>query len=67
MPRRFKELGGGTASLDRKDNTRGYTLNNVQWVHKDVNIMKNTFDRDYFVSMCRRVAECSAGVCEIEV
>jgi len=26
-----------TASLDRVDNTKGYTTNNVQWVHRDIN------------------------------
>jgi hypothetical protein len=66
MPRRFKEYDGGTAALDRRDNTRGYTLDNVQWIHKDVNMMKNKFDQGYFISMCRRVAEHSAVVCEIE-
>jgi len=29
-----------TASLDRIDSSKGYTMDNVQWVHKDVNTMK---------------------------
>lgn len=29
-----------TASLDRIDSTKGYVLDNVQWVHKDINYMK---------------------------
>lgn len=37
-----------TASLDRIDSSKGYTINNVQWVHKDVNIMKNKFSMEYF-------------------
>lgn len=32
--------GEQTASLDRVDSSRGYVLDNVQWVHKDVNLMK---------------------------
>ena len=44
-----------TASLDRIDSEKGYTLDNVQWVHKDVNIMKNIFSQSYFVNMCRLV------------
>lgn len=46
----------GTASLDRIDSSNGYVVGNIQWVHKDVNIMKNKYDEDYFVSMCLLVA-----------
>lgn len=45
-----------TASLDRKDSSKGYTLDNVQWVHKDINLMKNIFDTDYFIKLCKNVA-----------
>lgn len=45
-----------SASLDRIDNTKGYTLENVQWVHKDINRMKNVFSQDYFIDMCHRIA-----------
>lgn len=45
-----------TASLDRIDNTKGYHLDNVWWVHKDLNKMKNTFTVEEFVMNCRRVA-----------
>lgn len=30
-----------TASLDRIDNTKGYIEGNVQWLHKDINMLKN--------------------------
>jgi hypothetical protein len=46
-----------TASLDRIDSTGGYTEGNVQWIHKDVNIMKNGFSFDYFIKMCRTISE----------
>lgn len=46
-----------TASLDRIDSLKGYTEDNVQWIHKDVNRMKNIFDQDYFIETCRKVAE----------
>ena len=37
-----------TCSLDRKDSSRGYTNDNVQWVHKKINIMKNKpLDKDF--------------------
>lgn len=51
-----------TASLDRIDSTLGYTKGNVQWVHKHVNIMKNKFDNEYFINICKLVTE---GACEI--
>lgn len=35
-----------TASLDRIDNTKGYTMNNVQWVMLGINYMKLDFDLD---------------------
>lgn len=46
---------GGTASLDRIDSKKGYVLGNVQWVHKDINSMKNAFDQAYFVELCKAV------------
>ena len=45
-----------TASLDRIDSSKGYTINNVQWVHKDVNIMKNKFSMEYFNKFALGVA-----------
>jgi hypothetical protein len=44
-----------TASLDRIDSSKGYVLGNVQWIHKDINIMKNKFDNEYFINVCREV------------
>ena len=32
-----------TASLDRKDSSKGYTETNVQWVHKTINRLKNNY------------------------
>lgn len=46
----------GTASLDRVDNKRGYTKDNVQWINKDINYMKQDFDEDYFIKMCHLVS-----------
>ena len=44
-----------TASLDRIDNTKGYCLDNVQWVHKDINRMKWIFGNKQFLDLCREV------------
>ena len=44
-----------TASLDRIDSSKGYEPNNVQWVHKHINKMKNNFKEDYFIDMCKLI------------
>lgn len=46
-----------TASLDRIDADVGYEQGNLQWVHKDINIMRNNFSVEKFLSYCRLVAE----------
>jgi len=43
------------ASLDRINSKLGYCIGNIQWVHKDVNIMKNKFDQDYFLQICKLI------------
>ena len=50
-----REPYGGTASLDRIDSKKDYVTGNVQWVHKDINSMKNSFDQDYFISLCKLI------------
>lgn len=45
-----------TASIDRIDSNKGYTVDNIQLVHKDVNIMKNAFNQEYFIEMCKAVS-----------
>lgn len=47
----------GDASLDRIDSNQGYSIDNVQWVHKHINQMKLDHTSDYFVQMCKLVAE----------
>lgn len=48
-------------SLDRKDSSKPYTLDNVQWVHKLLNIMKNSLTQDQFVGICHQVADRHAN------
>ena len=47
----------GTASLDRIDSTKGYIKGNVQWVHKDVNLMKHQLTQENFVELCQKVVD----------
>jgi len=46
-----------TASLDRIDSRKGYIIGNVQWLHKHVNRIKNVFPEEYFISICKKIAE----------
>lgn len=33
-----------------------HDINNVQWVHKDINVMKNRFSHDNFIKLCKYIA-----------
>lgn len=46
----------GSLSVDRKVNTIGYTLDNIQIVHRTVNYMKNEIDEETFVKFCCQIA-----------
>lgn len=48
-----------TASVDRIDNSKGYSLSNIQLVHKDLNRMRNHFDLNYFKEICMNVFKYS--------
>ena len=48
--------GNITASLDRIDPRGGYTENNVQWVHKTINMMKWNCSQLDFIQWCHRIA-----------
>jgi len=60
LPRTSKEcriLELNTASLDRIDSSKGYIEGNVQWVHRDINWMKQDFDQKYFIDFCKDIAK----------
>ena len=55
----------GSASLDRIDSSKGYIKNNIQWVHKDINLMKWNFPLNrflYLVDAINRNTLRGAGV-----
>lgn len=54
-----------TASLDRIQNDKGYIEGNVQWVHKDINRMKNIFEQNYFIDICKKIIETKQKNCEV--
>jgi hypothetical protein len=41
-----------TASLDRIDSKKGYTTDNIRWVHTMVNMCKNKYREEDFIKMC---------------
>lgn len=44
-----------TASLDRINSSKGYEVGNVQWVTKDINVMKRTLLNEEFLEICKLV------------
>jgi len=57
----FKNIGNNqneqTASLDRIDSSKGYTIDNIQWVHKTINRMKTNLSVTEFHQWCKLVIE----------
>jgi len=57
LQRNYKKYKKMTASLDRIDSSKSYTIDNIQWVHRDINIMKNHYNEEYFIEMCKLIAK----------
>lgn len=55
-----------TASLDRLDNSLGYTKENCCWVHKTVNRLKNDFVVDEFLLWCKKITEYNHDKAEVQ-
>ncbi len=49
----------GNASVDRIDSNKDYTVDNIQIVHKDVNIMKQSLSSDFFIYLCSLISRNS--------
>ena len=45
----------GNASLDRIDSNKDYTIDNIQWIDKDLQRLKNNLSEQRFIELCRRV------------
>lgn len=45
-----------TASLDRIDSNKPYESNNIQWLEKRINMMKQQYEQKEFVELCKLVA-----------
>lgn len=58
IPIGWSEVGSiHTVSIDRIDSSKGYLKDNVQLLHKDVNFMKQRFSQDYFIEVCKAIAD----------
>lgn len=44
-----------TASLDRIDSSKGYIEGNIQWIHKELNWLKNDLDEMVLVDWCEKI------------
>lgn len=44
-----------TASLDRINNKQGYIKNNIRWVHKDINLLRNNRTDEQLISLCKQI------------
>jgi len=44
------------ASLDRIDNNKGYIEGNLRWVLKDINMMRQRYNTEYFIELCHMVS-----------
>lgn len=52
------------ASLDRIDSSVGYILGNIQWVLKEINIMKMDLPEQRFIELCKLVTQ-KGGTCGV--
>lgn len=50
-----------TASLDRIDSSKGYVKGNIQWIHKELQLMKSDLSEESFVNWCKTIAEYRSG------
>jgi dCMP deaminase len=44
-----------TASLDRINNSKGYSKCNIQWLHKSVNTLKYKMTNEETIELCRKI------------
>jgi hypothetical protein len=51
-----------TASLDRIDNSKGYVIDNVQWVHKDINRLKWAFSQKRLFELCKLIYDKNMAI-----
>ena len=51
-----------TASVDRINSEEGYIIDNIQWLHKDINMMKRHYTVEYFTELCLKVVQNAKNI-----
>jgi hypothetical protein len=51
----YQKINRQTASLDRIDSNKHYVADNIQWVHIDVNRMKNNLPEERLFFLCEQI------------
>jgi hypothetical protein len=64
FPKNSRESSLGTASPDRINSSKPYTVDNIQWVHKTINKMKMDMTDKDFKNWCYKVASLG-GSCGV--
>lgn len=54
LPISFKDK---SASIDRIDSNKGYIQGNIQWVHKDINVIKLDYSEEEFFHLIKTIYE----------
>lgn len=52
----FEYYKSNTASIDRINPLLGYTLSNIQWLHRDVNYAKQSMNNKEFILLCNEIS-----------
>lgn len=52
-----KDRNQQTASIDRLDNAKGYTTDNIVWCHKHINLMKKDLTVERFMFIAKKTVE----------
>lgn len=50
-----KPISEYTMSVDRIDSSKGYTKDNIQILHKEVNFCKQSLSQEEFIKLCKEV------------
>lgn len=51
------KINTSNMSLDRLDPNKGYTIDNVAWVLKEINFMKHKLSEKEFINLCKLVSK----------
>lgn len=56
-PEKFTDTKSYNASIDRIDSKKGYIEGNLQWVLKEINVMKMNMSDEKFIDLCNKISD----------